>query len=155
VSTAAEMQEAVMKQLPRASVVIMAAAVSDYRVRQQSQQKLKKQDGFALELVRNEDILRQVVQKRNAETVVIGFAAETERVLEEGRRKLQEKGVDAIVVNDVSQPDSGFEVDINAGIFITHDKEISLPSSSKREMAERILDQIVSLRLSIKAIVHA
>jgi phosphopantothenoylcysteine decarboxylase / phosphopantothenate---cysteine ligase len=147
VNTAAEMQDAVMAQLPRASAVIMAAAVADYRVKQPSQQKLKKQDGLTLELVHNEDILQQVVQRCRPGTLVIGFAAETERMLEEGRRKLREKGVDAIVVNDVSQPDSGFEVDRNAGIFLTRERETSLPSSSKREMADRILDQIASLRI--------
>lgn len=148
VVTAAEMKEAVMTHLPRTSMVIMAAAVSDYRVKQPAAQKLKKEDILSLELVRNEDILRQVVQKRRAGTLVIGFAAETEQILEEGRRKLREKGVDAIVVNDVSQPGSGFEVDINAGIFVTCDNETYLPISSKREMAERILDHSISLRIS-------
>jgi len=149
VTTAAEMQAAVMAQLQRSSIVIMAAAVSDYRVKHLSPQKLKKQDGFALELVRNEDILQQVVKKRDAGTMVIGFAAETERILEEGRRKLYEKAIDAVVVNDVSQSDSGFEVDINAGIFLTRDKEIFLPTSSKREMADKIIDHVSSLRISM------
>jgi phosphopantothenoylcysteine decarboxylase/phosphopantothenate--cysteine ligase len=143
VNTASEMKQAVLTQLPRASIVIMAAAVSDYRLARPASQKLKTQASLTLELERNDDILKLVVEQRRPGTIVIGFAAETERLLEEGRRKLREKGVDAIVANDVSHPDSGFEVDRNAGVFLTPDTEIALPSSSKRTMADRILDQII------------
>ncbi len=146
VGTAAEMQRAVMKRLPEATVVVMAAAVADYRVKEVALQKLKKQDSMVLELERNEDILRQVVAEQMPGTVVIGFAAETERVLEEGRRKLREKGVDAIVANDVSRADSGFEVDRNAGTLLMRDAEVDLPTSSKREMVERILDHVGAMR---------
>ena len=142
VGTAAEMHEAVLKHLPRASTVIMAAAVSDFRVREVAPQKLKKRDGLTLELVENDDILREVVRQRRPGTLVIGFAAETERVVEEGRRKLLEKGVDAIVANDVSRQDRGFDVDRNAGVLLTREDEVNLPLSSKREMAERILDRL-------------
>jgi phosphopantothenoylcysteine decarboxylase/phosphopantothenate--cysteine ligase len=150
VTSAPEMHQAVMAKLAGVSTVIMAAAVSDFRVKQPSIQKIKKQELVTLELVQNEDILAQVARRRYPGTLVIGFAAETERVLEEGRRKLRAKGIDAVVVNDVSQPESGFEVDRNAGIFLTPDKEIALPMSSKREMADRILDQISSLRNSVR-----
>jgi phosphopantothenoylcysteine decarboxylase / phosphopantothenate---cysteine ligase len=149
VNTAAEMQKAVLTELPRASVVIMAAAVSDYRIAHPAEQKQKKTETLTLELTQNEDILRQIVLKRRPNTLVVGFAAETERVLEEGRRKLREKGVDAIVANDVSQPDSGFDSDQNAGVLLTHDEEITLPLSSKREMANRILDHLSSIRMGI------
>ena len=145
VNTASEMQQAVLAHLPRASVVIMAAAVSDYRVTRPAPQKLKTQASLTLELERNDDILKLIVERRLPGTIVIGFAAETERLLEESRRKLREKDVDAIVANDVSHPDSGFEVDRNAGVFLTPHTEINLPSSSKRTMADRILDQVVSL----------
>jgi len=146
VGTAAEMKAAVLERLPEATVVVMAAAVADYRVKQAATQKLKKQDSLVLELERNEDILRKIVAEKRPGTVVIGFAAETERVLEEGRRKLREKGVDAIVVNDVSRSDSGFEVDRNAGTLLMLDAEVDLPASSKREMAERILDHVGTMR---------
>ena len=149
VTTAAEMQEAVLTHLSRASVVIMAAAVSDYRVEVPAAQKLKKTDRLSLDLVRNEDILRQIVQNRNRGTLVIGFAAETERVLEKGRRKLHEKGVDAIIANDVSQADHGFETDHNAGILLTRGEEITLPLSSKRTMADRIFDHLPAIRASV------
>jgi phosphopantothenoylcysteine decarboxylase / phosphopantothenate---cysteine ligase len=146
VGTAAEMQRAVMERLPEATVVVMAAAVADYRVKEVAAQKLKKRDSMVLELERNEDILRRVVVEKRQGTVVIGFAAETERVVEEGRRKLREKGVDAVVANDVSRADSGFEVDRNAGTLLMRDAEVELPASSKREMAERILDYVGAMR---------
>jgi len=147
VNTAAEMRSAVLGLLPKATVVVMAAAVSDYRVAEVAGQKLKKRDGMTLELVRNEDILQQVVAERKAGTVVIGFAAETERVLEEGRRKLREKGVDAIVANDVSGGDRGFEVDRNGGVLLMRREEVELGVSSKREMAERVLDWVGRMRV--------
>ena len=143
VETAAQMQQAVMAQLPRATMVIMAAAVADYRVAEPALQKLKKKNSLTLELTRNEDILRQVVAHRDPGTVVVGFAAETENLLEEARRKLREKGVDAIVANDVSQSGTGFDADQNAGYLLTPDKEIALPSSTKRQMADRIFDLLV------------
>jgi phosphopantothenoylcysteine decarboxylase/phosphopantothenate--cysteine ligase len=146
VNTAAEMREAVLAHLPRATTVIMAAAVSDYRVLEVSAQKLKKTDDFTLKLTRNDDILREIVLRRSPGTIVMGFAAETERVLEEGRRKLYEKGVDAMVVNDVSRPDSGFEVDRNAGVLLTRDEEVVLAPSSKRQMAAAIVDYLASMR---------
>lgn len=146
VTTAAEMQQAVMEALPRATVVVMAAAVSDYRVASPSAQKVKKMDSWTLELVRNDDILKQVGQQRQPGTVVIGFAAETDNVAEEGLRKLHEKGADAIVANDVSRTDRGFDSDCNSGLLIAEDGNVDLPLSSKREMAEKILDWVVKRR---------
>jgi phosphopantothenoylcysteine decarboxylase/phosphopantothenate--cysteine ligase len=146
VSTAVEMQQAVLAHLPKATVVIMAAAVSDYRVAQPSQQKLKKRDSLTLELTVNEDILASIVRQRRPGTLVIGFAAETENLLDEGRRKLLQKGLDAIVANDVSHPDSGFDVGANAGFLLTHSEQIFLPHSSKRVMADRILDHLESIK---------
>jgi len=146
ITTAAEMQAPILARLARTSVVIMAAAVADYRVAEVSPEKLKKRERLTLELVANEDILRRVVKERRPDTIVIGFAAETENLLEEGRRKLREKGVDAIVANDVSSAESGFEVDRNAGVLLTREAEIVLPMGSKREMAERILDFVVRAR---------
>lgn len=151
VNTAAEMQQAVLSALPRASVVVMAAAVSDYRVLQPAANKIKKASTLTLELAQNEDILSHIVQQRRPGTVVIGFAAETERLLEEGRRKLRVKGLDAIVANDVSRTESGFDADRNAGIFITPSEEIELPASTKREMADRILDRLPSIRGAVQA----
>ncbi|MEZ2346732.1 bifunctional phosphopantothenoylcysteine decarboxylase/phosphopantothenate--cysteine ligase CoaBC [Terriglobus sp. RCC_193] len=140
VTTAEEMESIVLGRLTEASMVIMAAAVSDYRVACPAPEKLKKKNSLTLELLPTRDILRQVVEQRHAGTIVIGFAAETENVLEEGRRKLRAKGADLIVANDVSYADSGFEADVNEGILISQDVELPLPRGSKREMADRILD---------------
>ncbi len=145
VNTAAEMQQAVLDHLPQATIVIMAAAVADYRVSASAPQKLKKQPTLTLELTQTEDILKQIIAHRRAGTIVIGFAAETENLLEEGRRKLLEKGVDAIVANDVSASDAGFESDHNAGTFLTRDREIALPHGTKRAMADRIFAELLQL----------
>jgi phosphopantothenoylcysteine decarboxylase/phosphopantothenate--cysteine ligase len=115
---------------------------------------LKKVAAMTLELVQNDDILKQISSHRRPGTVVIGFAAETENLRAEARRKLLAKNLDAIVANDVSKADSGFEVDRNAGLFVTHDSEVVLPLSSKRAMAGRILDQLTALRLSRAALVY-
>jgi phosphopantothenoylcysteine decarboxylase/phosphopantothenate--cysteine ligase len=152
VNTAAEMHAAALTHLPRATVVMMAAAVADYRVAKTSGQKLKKASDPAhtlmLELIPNDDILRSIVRHRRPGTMVVGFAAETEDLLAEGRRKLREKGVDAIVANDVSSLTRGIDSDVNGGILITATEEIELPLSSKREMADRILDRLPALRVT-------
>jgi phosphopantothenoylcysteine decarboxylase/phosphopantothenate--cysteine ligase len=142
VTSAADMEVAVLAHLPRASVVIMAAAVSDYQVVSPALQKLKKTETLTLELTQTPDILRQVVQHRQVGTFVVGFAAETERVLEEGRRKLREKGLDMIIANDVSQLDRGFDADRNAGTILSEGEDVVLPVSSKRDMAEQILNHL-------------
>jgi phosphopantothenoylcysteine decarboxylase/phosphopantothenate--cysteine ligase len=147
VETAAQMHEAVLTHLPRATAVLMAAAVADYRVAQPAQQKRKKTDTLTLELVRTPDILADVVQHRSSGTLVLGFAAETERLLDEARRKLREKGLDAIVANDVSLPGLGFDSERNAGVFLTSEDEVALLESSKREMADDILNHLQTLRL--------
>ena len=152
VNTAAEMQHAVLAHLASATTVIMAAAVSDYHVATPSSQKLKKSNTLTLELSRNDDILLRVIAHRNAKTLVIGFAAETENLLEEARRKLREKGLDAIVANDVSQSNSGFESNYNAGYFITSSEEIELPHSTKRDMADQILHHLIRHRSKLSEI---
>ena len=108
-------------------------------------EKLKKKSSLTLNLEPTRDILRQVVEQRRAGTIVIGFAAETQNVREEGRRKLLTKGADLIVANDVSRIDSGFESDFNAGILISQDDEQVLPRASKREMADQILNRALSI----------
>ena len=147
VTTAAEMREAVMTRLAEATVVVMAAAVSDYRVAKVATQKLKRNGARVLELEPTEDILQEVVERRKAGTLVIGFAAETENVLENGRAKLERKGVDAVVVNDVSGAETGFDSERNAGSFVTRGGVVEMPAMSKVQMAGRILDEVVRLRM--------
>jgi phosphopantothenoylcysteine decarboxylase/phosphopantothenate--cysteine ligase len=149
VETAEEMMDAVLGELPRATAVLMAAAVADYRVEAPAAQKVKKMERMTLELVQNADILLRVARERRDGTLVIGFAAETERVLEEGRRKLREKGVDGMVANDVSQVGIGFDSDWNEGVLLTREAEVALPLSTKREMAGRILDGLHRMRVGL------
>jgi phosphopantothenoylcysteine decarboxylase/phosphopantothenate--cysteine ligase len=151
VVSAAEMRDAVMGRLAEASVVVMAAAVSDYRVRDVAAQKMKREGapGMVLELESTEDILQEVVARRKAGTLVVGFAAETEDVLANGRAKLARKGVDALVVNDVSGEGVGFDSERNAGSFLTREGEVAFPEMSKEEMAGRILDEVLRLRVRV------
>jgi phosphopantothenoylcysteine decarboxylase / phosphopantothenate---cysteine ligase len=146
VTTAAEMREAAMARLPEATVVVMAAAVSDYRVAKVATQKLKRTGARVLELEPTEDILQEIVERRRAGTLVVGFAAETENALENGRAKLDRKGVDAVLVNDVSGVETGFDSERNAGSFVTRGSVVEIPAMSKAQMAGRILDQVVGLR---------
>ncbi len=146
VVSAEQMRHAVMDRLPEATLVVMAAAVSDYRVVHVAEQKIRRDGPLVLELEPTEDILREIVARKLPETVVIGFAAETENVLDNGRAKLARKGVDALVVNDVSSADLGFDSEKNAGSFITAQSEVEIPPMSKLEMADRILDQVAALR---------
>jgi phosphopantothenoylcysteine decarboxylase/phosphopantothenate--cysteine ligase len=148
VVTAEEMRTAVMKRLREATVVVMAAAVGDFRVRSVAAQKIKREAARAvlLELEATEDILREVVAHRVVGTIVVGFAAETQDALANGRAKLAGKGVDAVVVNDVSMDGIGFDSENNAGSFLTSGGTVDLPVMSKAKMADRILDEIGKLR---------
>ena len=147
VTTADEMRSAVLERLPQATLVIKAAAVSDYRPRMTAEQKIKRSGPITIELEPTEDILAEVVRQRKPGTLVIGFAAETERPLEHARGKLQRKGADAIVLNDVARPGIGFDSDRNAVTFLTKNTAIDLPEMPKRALADRILDEILTLRL--------
>jgi phosphopantothenoylcysteine decarboxylase / phosphopantothenate---cysteine ligase len=142
VVSAAEMRSAVMARLTAASVVVMAAAVSDYRVKEVAAQKIKREGVKVLELEATEDILAEVVARRRVGTLAVGFAAETENVLANGLEKLERKGVDALVVNDVSSSTLGFDSERNAGSFLTRSGVVEFPAMSKVEMAARILDEV-------------
>lgn len=146
VTTADEMRQSVLNHLQDATIVIKAAAVADYRPVMQAEQKLKRTGPLTLELVPTEDILAEVVQKRHPGQLIIGFAAETENGLQHGRDKLLRKGVDAIVMNDVSREGLGFDSDHNAATFLTATTAIDLPEMTKRKLADRILEEVVSLR---------
>jgi phosphopantothenoylcysteine decarboxylase/phosphopantothenate--cysteine ligase len=151
VVSAADMRAAVMKRLAEVSVVVMAAAVSDYRVKNVAAQKMKREGAgvVTLKLEATEDILQEVVAERKAGTLVVGFAAETEDVLANGRAKLIRKGVDAMLVNDVSMEGLGFDSESNAGSFLTREGAVEFPEMSKEEMAGRILDEVLRLRVRV------
>jgi phosphopantothenoylcysteine decarboxylase/phosphopantothenate--cysteine ligase len=148
-TTAEEMRTLVLAHLPQATMVIMAAAVSDYRVIKSAPQKLKRSGPRVLELEPTADILEEIVRQRRQETLVIGFAAETEDVLANGRAKLARKGVDALVVNDVSGSQAGFDSDCNAGWFLTPKSTAELRLSSKAAMAARILNHAATLHAEL------
>lgn len=148
VVSAAEMYEATLSILDQASIFIGAAAVADYRPRNVGDQKIKKGDAdtLQLELEKTEDILAEVSKRRSPSQLLVGFAAETRSVAEYGRKKLTAKNLNMVLANDVSQSGKGFDSDMNEGILITKDEEVPIPLTSKRLMAERLLDEIVVLR---------
>jgi phosphopantothenoylcysteine decarboxylase/phosphopantothenate--cysteine ligase len=141
-----EMRAAVLERLSEATMVIKAAAVSDYRPKAPAAQKIKRRDALQLDLEPTADILAEVAARRTPGTLVVGFAAETEDHLQHGRDKLLRKGADALVLNDVGRPGVGFDSDRNAATFLTHQTAIELPEMSKRDLADRILDEIRALR---------
>jgi len=144
--TAAQMRESVLERMTEATLVIKAAAVADYRPVIVSEQKLKRTGPLMLELAPTEDILAEVARRRRPGQLIIGFAAETENRLENGRAKLLRKGADAIVVNDVAGEGVGIDADVNAATFLTTSTAIELPVMAKRKLADRILDEILTLR---------
>ena len=146
VTSSDEMRAAVLAQLPQATIVIKAAAVSDYRPKVTAVQKIKRREAIQLELEPTVDILGEVAALRPPGTLVVGFAAETEDHLQHGRDKLLRKGADALVLNDVARPGIGFDSDRNAATFLTRQTAIEMPEMSKRELADRILDEVRALR---------
>ena len=146
VTTADQMREAVLARMNEATLVIKAAAVADYRPVNVSEQKLKRSGPLTIELAPTEDILAEVVRRRRPGQLIVGFAAETENRMENGRAKLLRKGADAIVVNNVAAEGTGFDSDNNAATFLTLTTAIELPEMSKRSLADRILDEILTLR---------
>ena len=152
VVTTAEMREAVLSRIDQTTIIIKAAAVADYRPVIQAEQKLKRSGPLTLELEPTDDILAEVVRRRRDGMLVIGFAAETENALVHGRDKLLRKGADAIVLNDVSREGVGFDSDRNAVTFLTQQTAIELPEMSKRELADRILEEVIALRRPQKVV---
>jgi len=145
VETAEEMRQAVLQKLPQATIVIKTAAVSDYRPKVTAQQKMKRTGPISLELEPTQDILAELAQKKTNQ-LIVGFAAETENVLDNARKKLARKALDAIVVNDVSRAGIGFDAERNAVTILTQDEVVEVLETSKWEVAQRVLDQIVKLR---------
>jgi len=147
--SADEMLKAVASEAGNASVFIGAAAIADYRPAQRAAQKIKKSnESITLTLERTPDVLSQVAASRANGMLVVGFAAETENVLDNAREKLRSKKLDAIVANDVSRGDSGFDAATNQITIITADDAVELPLMSKSEAANQILDAIVKIRQS-------
>ena len=145
VETALEMREAVLHAFDAVDAVIKAAAVADYRPKERAGQKIKKQEGgLTLELVRNPDILRELGEKKTHQ-LLVGFAAETEHVLDYARAKLEKKNLDFIVANDVSRKDAGFSADTNCVTILARDGACTeYPLMGKRQLADVILDHVAA-----------
>jgi phosphopantothenoylcysteine decarboxylase / phosphopantothenate---cysteine ligase len=154
VESAEEMRTAVLNLLPQASILIKTAAVSDYRPKSAAGQKLKRKGPMTLELEATPDILKEISQKKGSQ-IIVGFAAETENVLENARQKLVSKDLDAIVVNDVSREGIGFDSDRNAVTIITRDEVVEVAETTKWEVAQRVLDQTLKLRQTRRSRVNA
>jgi phosphopantothenoylcysteine decarboxylase/phosphopantothenate--cysteine ligase len=148
--SAAEMHKAVMSEMPKATVFIGAAAVADYAPSNAAATKIKKEnmETLTLELAKTPDILSDVSKNRNNGLLVVGFAAETNDVVDYARSKMKKKGLDMVVANDITKEGAGFDTDTNIATIIKAREEpkIDLPKMSKRELADRILDEIVRLR---------
>ena len=145
VRTTQEMHDAVIDRSRDANIVIMAAAVADYRPAAAASQKLKRVgEGLTLELEPTPDILAELGRAKGSR-VLVGFAAETERVAENARGKLARKGADMIVANDVTREGAGFDTDTNiVTLFLRDGREIALPKLTKLDVANRILDHALS-----------
>jgi len=149
IRNARDMYDEVISRFDDADIIVKAAAVSDFRPAQTMAEKIKKQGSdLHLELARNKDILLELGQrnKKAGGKILVGFAAESENLKEEGKRKLQEKNLDCIVVNDISADDAGFAVDTNRVTMIHRNGDVKdFPLLSKDDTAERIWDEVISL----------
>ena len=145
VDSAVSMQEAVEARYNDVNVVIMAAAVSDFRVLYKAEQKIKKMESMTIELVKNPDILQGLGTKKSHQ-ILVGFAAETEHVIKYGQDKVAKKNLDMLVANDVSKSNAGFNVDTNEGYFLYPDKEPKeMPNMKKSDLARHILREVIDL----------
>jgi phosphopantothenoylcysteine decarboxylase / phosphopantothenate---cysteine ligase len=146
VTTADQMRHSVLSRMDESTLIIKAAAVADYRPVNVSEQKLKRTGPITLELAPTEDILAEVVRRRRPGQLIVGFAAETDNQLANARAKLLRKGADAIVVNTVTSDGVGIGADTNAATFLTLTTSIELHEMPKLQLADRILDEILTLR---------
>lgn len=151
--TAQEMEKVVKENLANQDCIIMTAAVSDYRIKNYSEQKIKKSDdeGITLELVKNPDILKEICEIKNTSSpeskenmpVIVGFCAESENLIENAKKKIQKKGCDFLVANDISRKDIGFNSDENEVYLLDKDLNIKhVEKDTKQNIAKRILEEI-------------
>src|SRR5256885_14021345 len=152
VRSAKEMHQAVVERIANCSVAILAAAVADYRPVEQHAEKIKKSDAvLTIVLERTTDILAEVARNKG-QKIVVGFAAETDHVAENARKKLSAKNADLIVANDITAEGAGVDHDTNiVTLFSRHGRDLALPKMSKSEVAQRLLDEVVRLR----SVLHA
>jgi phosphopantothenoylcysteine decarboxylase/phosphopantothenate--cysteine ligase len=150
VQTAAELREETLAHLPEAELLLMAAAVADFRPAHPEQSKISKEgrDSMTVEMVATSDVLMEAAAQRRVGQLLIGFAAEHgPEGVERAREKLERKALDAIVVNDISRPDIGFDSDNNEVAIIGRGGELHVPRSSKEDVAQRVLDFVQELKV--------
>jgi phosphopantothenoylcysteine decarboxylase/phosphopantothenate--cysteine ligase len=145
VETAVEMSDAVNRELPLSTVLIMSAAVSDFMPAEKAEEKIDKSEELLFRLCKTPDILSEIGKKKDR-PFTIGFAAETGDKIERAKKKLLAKNMDMIIFNDVTQAGSGFDVDTNSVAILDREGEIILPTLSKDSVAEAILDRLVQLK---------
>lgn len=148
VETTAEMREAVLQEFADSDITIKAAAVADYRAREIAENKIKKNDDtLTLVLEKNPDILKELGSLKNEQQILVGFAAETQNLLEYASQKLQKKNLDFIVANDVTKPNAGFNAETNLIKILSRDGSIEeFPLMSKKDLAGIILDRVAAIR---------
>lgn len=148
VESTQDLYDTLLAHCGQQDIIVQAAAPADYRPAAPSAQKLKKQEGqrMALELVETQDVAQAVGQRKKPGQVLVGFAAETQDVLANARRKLGRKNLDMIVANDVTAEGAGFGVETNIATLVTQEEECPYPKMSKRQLADIIWDKALSLR---------
>jgi phosphopantothenoylcysteine decarboxylase / phosphopantothenate---cysteine ligase len=151
VRSGAEMLDAVERHFAGSTIAVFAAAVADYRPAEPASSKIKRSgESLTIKLVANPDILATAARSKG-HRLIVGFAAETDRVAENARKKLREKNADLIVANDVTAEGAGFDVDTNVVTLFSRDgRDLPLPKLTKREVAHRILDEVIRLSASVK-----
>jgi phosphopantothenoylcysteine decarboxylase/phosphopantothenate--cysteine ligase len=157
-ASAEEMHAAVLREVNDATIFIAAAAVADYRPKKSAKHKIKKTSSeLTLELERTPDILAEVARRRKAAQTIVGFAAETENLIANARKKLEAKQLDIMVANDVSRAEFGFDSETNAVTILSKDRSdpLDVPPASKLEVANRILDEITRLRAQLSTATSA
>ncbi len=148
VESTQDLYDAMTALAPGMDVVIQAAAPADYRFARRYDQKLKKNgaDTLTLELVENPDVAAAVGALKRPGQILVGFAAETEHLIENAQAKLTKKNLDLLVANDVTQPGAGFNVDTNIATLITREGMTERPLQTKAALADDILDQVIRLQ---------
>jgi len=143
--TATDMLNAINQELPSSTVLIMSAAVSDFMPAEKTKEKIEKSGELIVKLQKTPDIISEISKNKNR-LFIIGFAAETGRKIDRARKKLKEKNMDMIIFNDVTEADSGFEVDTNRVVIIDKEKETTLPLMSKDSVADAILERLSEIK---------
>jgi phosphopantothenoylcysteine decarboxylase/phosphopantothenate--cysteine ligase len=147
VVSAQDMCQAVQEAFPQSDVLIMSAAVADYKPAQVADNKMKKSDGeLSIPLARTTDILGSLKNQKQPHQFICGFSMETENLVANSRAKLEKKGLDMVVANNLKTPGAGFGVDTNVVTFLTADGTQDLPLMEKSQVAEAILDQILAMK---------